>query len=329
ALKSKSNDPLKFGEALLTVMENSKLPLILCSFNPEVLKVGLEMAQDRNPLVYAINESNFSEISELVKKYSLPVVVSSPRNVEKLMKLSGKLMSQGIEDIVLDIGTYPYGKEYAEMLDNLVIIRRLAIEKEVKELGFPILGASSIVWTVKDGIEASFDEACLAASLILRYCDILVMHAFEPLTLLPLLTLRQNIYTDPKKPTSVSPGLYIIGSPDENSPVLITTNFALTYYTVSGDIESGQVSCYLLVADTEGLAVEPALAGGKLNAITVKETIEKSGIENKVKHRKLIIPGVAARIQGEIEDVAKWEVMVGPIDSSRIPNYIRKHWVVE
>jgi len=329
ALKSKSNDPLKFGEALLTVMENSKLPLILCSFNPEVLKVGLEMAQDRNPLVYAINESNFSEISELVKKYSLPVVVSSPRNVEKLMKLSGKLMSQGIEDIVLDIGTYPYGKEYAEMLDNLVIIRRLAIEKEVKELGFPILGASSIVWTVKDGIEASFDEACLAASLILRYCDILIMHAFEPLTLLPLLTLRQNIYTDPKKPTSVSPGLYIIGSPDENSPVLITTNFALTYYTVSGDIESGQVSCYLLVADTEGLAVEPALAGGKLNAITVKETIEKSGIENKVKHRKLIIPGVAARIQGEIEDVAKWEVMVGPIDSSRIPNYIRKHWVVE
>ncbi len=329
ALKSKSNDSLKFGEALLTVMENSNLPLILCSFNPEVLKVGLEMAQDRNPLVYAANEDNFSEVSKHVKKYSCPVVLSSPNNIENLMKLSSKLIKLGVEDIVLDVGTYAYGSKYAEMLDNLTIIRRLAIEKEVKELGFPILGVPSVVWIEKEGKEATFDEACLAASLMLKYCDLLIMHALEPLALLPLLTLRQNIYTDPKKPISVSPGLYVIGSPDENSPVLLTTNFALTYYTVSGDIESGQMNCYLLVADTEGLAVEPALAGGKLNAMLVKETIENSGIEKKVKHRKLIIPGMAARIQGEIEDATNWGVMVGPIDSSGIPNFIKKQWVGE
>ncbi len=293
-------------------MENSNLPLILCSFNPEVLKVGLEMAQDRNPLVYAANEDNFSEISKLVKKYSCPVVLSSPNNIENLMKLSSKLIKLGV-DIVLNVGTYAYGSKYTEMLDNLTIIRRLAIEKEVEELGFPILGVPSVVWIEKEGKEAIFDEACLAASLMLKYCDLLIMHALESLVLLPLLTLR----------------LYVIGSPDKNSPVLLTTNFALTYYTVSGDIESGQMNCYLLVADTEGLAVEPALAGAKLNAILVKETIENSGIEKKVKHRKLIIPGMAARIQGEIEDATNWGVMVGPIDSSEIPNFIKKRWVGE
>jgi acetyl-CoA decarbonylase/synthase complex subunit gamma len=143
---------------------------------------------------------------------------------------------------------------------------------------------------------------------------------------LPLLTLRQNIYTDPRVPIQVKSGLYSVGRPDENSPVLLTTNFALTYYTVEADLESSKIDCYLLVANTEGLAVEPAIAGGKLTSSVVKDVIKKSEISEKVAHKKIIIPGMAARIIGEVESETGWSVMVGPLDSSKIAEYLQEKW---
>jgi acetyl-CoA decarbonylase/synthase complex subunit gamma len=178
----------------------------------------------------------------------------------------------------------------------------------------------------KDPVKAGMLEATLAAAQLLRFCDALILHSTETWALLPLLTLRQNIYTDPRTPISVEPGLREIGRPDEASPVLLTSNFALTYYTVEGDLESSKVSCYLLVVDTEGLAVEAAMAGDKLTADGVKEALEASKVAEKVKHRKLIIPGRAARISGEIEEATGWEVLVGPIDSSRIGGYLEEKW---
>jgi acetyl-CoA decarbonylase/synthase complex subunit gamma len=144
--------------------------------------------------------------------------------------------------------------------------------------------------------------------------------------LLPTVILRQNIYTDPRKPVAVETGLKVFGTPDENSPVMFTTNFALTYYTVASDIESGKIDCYLLVVDTEGIAVDSAVAGRKLTAEKVAEAIKASGIENKVKHKKLIIPGKAARLSGEIEELSGWQVLVGPRDSSDIPKFLQEKW---
>jgi acetyl-CoA decarbonylase/synthase complex subunit gamma len=138
--------------------------------------------------------------------------------------------------------------------------------------------------------------------------------------------LRQNIYTDPRKPVAVEPGLRVFGTVDENSPVMMTMNFALTYYTVASDIESGKVSGYLIVVDTEGIAVDSAVAGRKLTAENAAEAIKESGVENKVKHRKLIIPGKAARLSGEIEELSGWQVLVGPRDSSDIPKYLQQKW---
>ena len=138
--------------------------------------------------------------------------------------------------------------------------------------------------------------------------------------------MRQNIYTDPRKPVAVEAGLRTFGTPDENSPVLMTTNFALTYYTVAQDIESTGAAAYLLVVDSEGTAVDSGVAGRKMTAETVAEAIKESEIEKKVKHRKLIIPGKAARISGEIEQLSNWEVLVGPRDSSGIPKYLQEKW---
>jgi acetyl-CoA decarbonylase/synthase complex subunit gamma len=162
--------------------------------------------------------------------------------------------------------------------------------------------------------------------LIVRFADILIMHSLDGWALLPNVVLRANIYTDPRKPVAVEPGLKVFGTPDENSPVMFTTNFALTYYTVASDIESAKINAYLLVVDTEGIAVDSAVAGRKLTAEKVAEALKASGIESKVKHRKLIIPGKAARLSGEIEELSGWQVLVGPRDSSEIPKFLQEKW---
>jgi len=162
--------------------------------------------------------------------------------------------------------------------------------------------------------------------LIARYADLLILHGLEGWSLLPNLILRANIYTDPRKPVAVEPGLRVFGSPDENSPVLVTSNYALTFFTVQSDIESAGISCYLLVVDSEGYAVESAVAGRKMTAQTIADAIKSFGIEEKVKHRYLIIPGLAARLSGEIEELTGWKVLVGPRDSSGIQAFLKENW---
>jgi len=327
AIRGKSGDPTKFGEAVLSATEATELPLILCSYSPELLEVGLEIAVDRNPLIYAAKKDNWEQVADLALKYGCTVVASSPGDLAGLLDLTQDLIENGVENLVLDIGSYPEGKEFGKMMDDLVMIRRLAIENSVRPLGFPIMGVPLVTQLKeKDPLKAAKDEVDLAASLLLKYCDLLILSSTEIWSFLPLLTLRQNIYTDPRVPLQVEAGLRTIGSPDENSPVFLTTNFALTYYTVASDLESAKISSYILVADTEGHAVEVSMAGQKLTAEIVKDTMDSANIAEKVKHKKLIIPGRASRISGEIEEAAGWDVLVGPIDSARIPKFLDEKW---
>jgi len=327
AIRSKSGDAAKFGEAVLAAVEKTELPLVLCSYDPELLEVGLEIALDRKPLIFAATEENVAPVAALASRHRCPVVASAPGDIKALMQLSRKLMDAGIEDIVLDIGTYPSGHAFTEMLDNLDILRRLAVESGLEEARFPLIGVPMTAFlNTMDRVEGTFNEAVLATTQLLNHCDILLLHSMEIWGLLPLLNLRNNIYTDPRKPVSVEPGIYVIGSPDKDSPVCMTSNFALTYYTVAGDVESSGTSCNVLVVDTEGLAVEPAMAGNKLTPEVVKEAITSSKIGEKVGHKKLIIPGMAARIAGDIEEKTGWEVLVGPLDSSDVPAYIEERW---
>lgn len=182
------------------------------------------------------------------------------------------------------------------------------------------------------GIPAAFSdpmEEVMAASVMIdRFADLIIFHNTDMYAVLPIITLRQNIYTDPRRPVAVEAGLRTFGTPTKISPLLATTNFALTYYTVASDIESAGIDCYLLVFDTEGLGVQASVAGGQLDAYKAREAMEEADLAEKVDHTKIIIPGMAARISGELEHLSKWEVMVGPKDSSGIPEFIEKRWEV-
>ena len=145
---------------------------------------------------------------------------------------------------------------------------------------------------------------------------------FQGESLFPLLLERLNIFTDPQRPMTVTQGIYEIGSPDKNSPVLITTNFSLTYFIVSGEIEGSRVPSWLLIMDTEGLSVMTAWAAGKFSGDAVGTFVKKSGIADKVKQEELIIPGYAASISGDMEEeLPGWEIIIGPRDASLIPNF--------
>jgi len=327
AVRSTSNDPIKFKLTAEKVAGITKLPLILCTFNPDVMKAALESVYERRPLIYAATEHNWREIADLALMYNCPLAVFSQGNLNLLSSLVKTLLEYGVEDLLLDPGTFPEDG-LSETITNFTMIRRNACKGDDELMGFPLIGVPMTVWLKKDSPKEvlQWKEAYLAAMLISRYADLLIMHSLEGWVLLPNVVLRFNIYTDPRKPVSVEPGLRIFGNPDENSPVMFTTNYALTYFTVESDIKSANIDCYLIVVETGGISVESSVAGRILTAQTVADAIKKSGVEEKVKHRYLIIPGLAARLSGEIEELSGWRVLVGPRDSSGIPAFLKEKW---
>jgi acetyl-CoA decarbonylase/synthase complex subunit gamma len=328
AVRSTSDDPDKFKAAVQKVTQNTKLPLILCSLNPAVLEAGLMVTAKTRPLLYAATKGNWKEMAELSQMYNCPLTVFAPGDLNLLRSLTKTLLDYGVQDLVLDPGTFP-DDGLADTLSNFTMLRRAACKRGDELSGFPLIGVPLVAWMGKGNTQEEilkWREAYLAAMLITRFADVLIMHNVDGWALLPPVVLRQNLYTDPRKPVAVEPGLKVFGTPDENSPVLFTTNFALTYYTVASDIESAKLNTYVLVVDTEGIAVDSAVAGRKLTAEKVADALKSSGIEGKVKHKKLLIPGKAARLSGEIEEMSGWQVLVGPRDSSDIPKFFKEKW---
>jgi acetyl-CoA decarbonylase/synthase complex subunit gamma len=328
AVRSTSGDPEKFKTAVKKVVETTNLPLILCTFNANVAEAGLMATPNSKPLLYAATMDNWKDMAELALMYDCPLVISAPTNLDNLVSLVKTLLAYGVEDLVLDPGTF-VNEGLAGTLNNFTMLRRAACKVGEELVGFPLMGIPMVAWMDKGETAdevVKWREAYSAAMLIVRYADVLVMHGADGWSLLPNTVLRQNIYTDPRKPVAVEPGLKEFGTPNETSPVLFTTNFALTYYTVASDIENSKTSAYLIVVETEGSAVDSGVAGRKLTAEKVADAIKETGIEKKVNHRKIIIPGKASRISGEIEELSGWKVQVGPRDSSEIPKYIIEKW---
>ena len=328
AVRSTSGDPEKFKTVVKKVVKNTQLPLILCALNANVAEAGLMAAPRSKPLLYAATMDNWKDMAELALMYDCPLVISAPNDLDNLVSLVKTLLAYGVEDLVLDPGTF-LTEGLADTLNNFTMLRRAACKVGEELAGFPLMGIPMVAWMNKGETAdevLKWREAYSAAMLIVRYADVLVMHGADGWSLLPNTVLRQNIYTDPRKPVAVEPGLKEFGTPNENSPVLFTTNFALTYYTVASDIENSKTSAYLIVVETEGSAVDSGVAGRKLTAEKVADAIKETGIEKKVNHRKIIIPGKASRISGEIEELSGWKVQVGPRDSSEIPKYIMEKW---
>jgi acetyl-CoA decarbonylase/synthase complex subunit gamma len=328
AVRSTSNDPDRFKTVVKKVTETTDLPLILCSLSPQIIEAGLTVAADAKPLLYGATVDTWKDMADLALRHSCPLTVVVPHDLHVLKSLTKAVREYGVEDLVLDPGTFS-GEGLIHTLNNFTMIRRAACDEGDVLLGFPIMSVPMVSWTedtenVADEI-IKWREAYLAAMLITRYADLTIMHTLEGWALLPIVVLRQNIYTDPRKPMAVLSGLRVFGNPDENSPVMFTTNFALTYYTVAADLESAKIDAYLLVVDTGGIAVDSAVAGRKLTPEKIVNALKASGVEGKVNHRKLLIPGKAVRLAPEIEELSQWNVLVGPKDSSGIADFLMKN----
>ncbi len=296
AVRCTSGDADKFKASVKKVSETTKLPMILCTMSPAIMEAGLMAAPKARPLLYAANQTNWKDMAELALMYDCPLVASAPNDLTSLVSLAKTLMAYGVKDIVLDPGTF-INEGLPDTINNFTMLRRAATKGGEELAGLPLLGVPMVAWVDKG--ETADDlikwrEAYVASMLVVRYADVLIMHGNDGWSLLPTTVLRQNIYTDPRKPVAVAPGLKVYGTPDENSPVMFTSNFALTYYTVASDIESNKLNAYLIVVETEGSAIDSGVAGRKLTAERVAEAIKASGIEKKVKHRKIINPAKQA-----------------------------------
>ena len=328
AVRSISDDTAKFAAAVRKVAETTDFPLILCSFNPAVLKAGLEVVKDRNPLIYAATKDNWQEVADLVLEYDVPVTLFAPNDLDLLKSMAVTFAEMGTEKIVLDPGTYPTGKQLKETFTNFIKIRRAGIDGD-RDIAYPIMAVPLTAWMAHDDpVSASYWETVVASVFTIRYGDIMILHSTEPYAMLPELHIRDTIYTDPRKPVAVDPAMYKVGNPTADSPVLVTTNFALTYYTVESDLDSNKIDCFLWAIDTDGLGVEAAVAGGQLTGAIIKKGIDAAGFDmkNETTHNTINLPGLAARLQGDLEDETGSNVLVGPADSGRLPGWFEKNW---
>ncbi|MDD1698156.1 MAG: acetyl-CoA decarbonylase/synthase complex subunit gamma [Methanoregula sp.] len=329
AIRSVSGDRETFRTTVKKTVDSTSLPVILVSLDPAVIEAGLTVAGDRKPLLYAATKDNWNQMAELALTYQCPLVVFAPQNLPLLRSLVRTLLEYGVVDLVLDPGTAA-DNGLSETIHNFTAIRTAACRYNDDLFGFPLMGVPMTVW---NGEEISEDilkwrEAVTASMLLTRYADVLIMHSLDGWVLLPQLIWRFNIYTDPRKPISVEAGIREYGKPDRDSPVLVTSNYALTYFTVESDIKAANLDCYLVVIDTGGLSVESAIAGRNLTPDSIVAALKDHNVGSLVNHTTLIIPGLAARISGDTEEASGWSVLVGPKDSSGIPNYLKDRWPV-
>jgi acetyl-CoA decarbonylase/synthase complex subunit gamma len=314
AVEAASGDGAKFTEAVSAARSSSKKPLILIASDPEVMAEGVKAARGLKPLLYAADEANWQKMAEVAKSAHAPLVVKAT-TLEALAELAESIKKAGVEDLALD----PLARGYGESLTALTQIRRLAIKKNFRTLGYPVIAFP--------GEASNADEVVLAAQHIAKYAGFVVLESFDPATLYPLLVLRQNIYTDPQKPIQVQPGLYEINSPDGNAPIMATTNFSITYFSVNNEVEGSGWPGWLLVVDAEGMSVLTAWAAGKFDADRIAKAVKNTGVEGKVGHKRLIIPGQVAVLSGELEEALPgWQIMVGPKEAVDISGYLKIMW---
>ena len=312
-LVNDSGSSESFAQAAATVKDAGNLALILVTDSPDAMAAAAAKTKELVPLLASATPDTAEEMAKIARENGCPIVAKAD-SFDALAGLTEKIKAAGVEDIVLNIQS----PDMQSQLLNLSKMRALALKKVFRPLGYPTISFAT------DGDADT--QVASAISLICKYAGLVIINTVEPYALLPMLTAVMNIYTDPQKPVQVEPKIYRIGEPNENSPVMFTTNFSLTYYTVESDVESSRIPSYILVVDTEGTSVLTAYSGDKLNEKTVADAMTKFGVSDLVKHRKLIIPGYVAVMSGKLEEATNWEVMVGPRECSMLPKFLQEVW---
>jgi acetyl-CoA decarbonylase/synthase complex subunit gamma len=307
-----SGDSTKYEAAVKLVAEKApETALILNCRDAAAAETAVKAVADRKPLINCATDENAEAMATIAKAHSVPLVASA-EGPEALSVLTEKIKGLGVEDIVLDSGA----KTAKEIIEHNTQIRRSALKKGFKALGYPVISN-----VIRDD---AILEASIASVAIAKYSSIVVISSIEKWKNLALFTIRQNLYTDPQVPMQVDQKVYNIGEPTSESPLMITTNFSLTYFIVSGEIENSKVPSRLAVMDCEGLSVLTAWAAGKFTAAKIAQFIQESGVESQVSQKELILPGQVAILSGALEDKLEgWKITVGPREANAIPTFLK------
>ena len=311
AVRNTSNATDSFAAAVRIVENVADLPLVLISASTAALSAALVHCGTYRPLIHAATKGNFKEMCALAKQHGCPLVIKA-HQLDELAQLAKDCFTEGVQDLVMDLSPASLN----EFITSSTGIRQLAITRTAPDLGYPVY-LDATIGGMQDG---------WTALGIVKYASVIVTTPLSPASAKAALTLRQNVYTDPQKPIQMNPGLYRVGTPGKDAPVLMTVNFSLTFFTLEGYLESARIPCFMLIVDTEGLSVLTAVAAGKLNETLVRDAIRKFDVENEVSHKKLIIPGYAAPLSGRIEEATGWKVMVGPRDAAEIGDFLNEEW---
>ncbi len=314
AIENASGDEANFATHVAAARAKTEQSLVLIASAPGSMAAALEKTDESAPLVYAATVDNWKEMAELAAKHKAPLAIRVDDDLAALAELTGQVKDAGVEDIVLDPGI----RDLHGSLVTLTQLRRLALKSNFRSLGYPIVTFPG------EGVDSVEEETIQAAQHIAKYAGIIILDHFSPATIYPLLALRQNIYTDPQKPIQVSPGLYEISNPKPDSPLLVTTNFSLTYFSVAGEIEGSGRPTWLLIVDAEGMSVLTAWAAGKFDAEKIAKSVQQFSVTDKISHQKIVIPGLVSTILGELEEeLPGWDIRVGPREAMDIPAYLK------
>lgn len=312
AVRNESGSADAFAAAVKAVAAKTCFALVLISEDIGAMTKALEAAGDTNPLIYAATEQNYQGMLELAKKYGCPLAVKGS-GLDSTSALVEKIAAS-YKELVIDVGT----RQLSQALAEITQTRRLAIKKKYRPFGYPV-----IAFTASSDSREEIMEASVYTS---KYASIVVLKADEKSQILPLMALRMNLFTDPQKPSQVEPKVYSIGGVTDNSPVYVTTNFSLTYYTVEGEISASKIPSYIIACPTDGTSVLTAWAAGKFNGEKIADFLAACGIEGMVAHRNIVIPGYVAVIKGALEEKSGWKVTVGPAEASGLPAFAKSHF---
>jgi len=337
-LRSVSGNADQYKLAAKKLTETSNLPVMLACMNPDNLLAAATEIKELKPLLYAATKDSWEQVGKFAVENNLPVVAVS-NDLDELMSLSATLQKLGVKDIILDAMTVFGPGNVALTYDNIMRLRISAIDKEDVNAGFPVMGVPAAYWSQvntdddKKLWEHQYQEIIMAAIMESIDTSLIVLHSGKRKediwALLAVMTLRQSVFSDPRIYPTTDPGCFQIGEPGKMAPIFVTSNYRLTKIPVEIDIKGANVDAWLLVVDSEGIGIESAVAGGQFSAGSIAEAVKEFGAFDKVDHRILIIPGMAARLSGALEDEADAFVVVGPRDSSGIGKYMTEQWKPE
>ena len=313
ALVNESGSAEKMSAAAELINSELGVPMVLMSEKIETLSaVATGPLAGARPLLHCTAEASADDLASLTKKAQGPLCVAG--GLEAVAERVEALGAKGLKDVFISPGAVGP----PEVLKFLTQTRRAALNKKFRPLGCPVL----TIACGEDKIAAALD----ACAYVCKYAAVVVSNAWEPYLILPILTTRQNIYTDPQKPVQVEPKLYEVGEVAPDSPLLVTTNFSLSYYSVEAEVEASRIPCLILAVDTEGTSVLTAWAADKFNAETITAALKGSGAEEKVQHHKLVIPGHVAVLAAGVAEESGWNVLVGPREATGIGPYLKSDW---